>query len=461
MLDQRIDRQGIERERALLKDELDAEHPTITVNGKTYTVGHNANDVGRALYLSLQYKQWSTAQHFLKEYLSLPDRDALLVHYAQGVLARVQGHYREAEREFRMLLDLKPDFLLGQLELARVLFEDQQDREAARQFDTIATSIDTGDPKTAGVHRTVDTFREALANRRKWTGSFALGPAWSDNINRSSASETCLLADSTGFCYINRKLPAAITSTGLDYDASLDKRLPLGGHHGLYLRSLLFGQSYRDNSLYNELTWTTQAGYSYRSGHQSFSLAPSFEYYAWGNQALYGAWGMHGEWSWTPSSTSLLKLEGDWKRMRYRRPDYADNYNGVVRAAYATYFRSLGSRWTVFGGVDVVDSDAVQQVNGYLQKGVRLGASLQWPAGFTATLFASWRWRHYAAYSAVLGERRDDGEQDYTFILKASCLAFAGFTPLLTVRRNHIESNVGWLYSYDKNAVSLKLEHAL
>lgn len=460
ILDQRGQHQAVERERELLKDELEAERPSISVDGKSYPVGHNVSDVGRALYLSLQQKQWSRARRFLDEYLALTDRDPLLVHYAQGALARNRGDLGQAQREYRALLALKPDFLPGRLELARVLFEDQQDREAEQLFAAIAASLGDDDARTAGVRRTVATFQSALANRRRWNGSFALGPAWSDNLNRSSAGSTCLLYLG-GDCFFSRRTPDPIVASGYDYDANLNKRVALRGHHGVYLRTLLFGQGYRDNSAYNELTSITQAGYSYRSGRHNLMLAPSFEYYAWGQQALYGAWGAHAEWSWMLSPKSLLKLEGDWKAMRYRRAGYAANYDGVTRSLYATWFRSLGMRWTVFGGVDVVDSDAAQAAYGYLQKGVRLGGSLQWPEGFSGTLFASFRQRDYGAYSALLGARRQDDEQGYTFVLKATRLGFAGFTPLLTLRRNRIRSNVDWLYSYDKNAVSLKLERLL
>ncbi|MBO7942617.1 DUF560 domain-containing protein, partial [Streptomyces sp. S9] len=112
-----------------------------------------------------------------------------------------------------------------------------------------------------------------------------------DNINQSSASRTCLLAAPDGQCAIERSLPAAIAGAGLDYDASLSKRQPLRGHHGLYLRSLLYGYSYRGNRQYNETTWTGSAGYSYAAARHAFTAAPQFEYAAFGNRSLYGAWG--------------------------------------------------------------------------------------------------------------------------------------------------------------------------
>ncbi len=459
ILDQRNGQQSVERERELLKGELDGARPTITVDGQTHVVEHTVSDVGRALYLSLQNKQWAAAAHFLHEYLTLPDRDPMLVHYAQGMLARLQGHYAEAEREFRVLLESQPDFLLGRLELARTLFEDQQDREAAELFEAIDGSIDATDPRTEGVRKTITVFRQALRNRSAWSGSFSFGPIWSDNVNRTSASHTCLFYYE-GMCFYDRKTPDAISAAGIDYDASLDKYFPLGGHHGLYLRSLLFGESYRDNSAYDELTSTTQAGYSFRSGRNNFALAPSFDYYALGDSALYGAWGLHGEWSHTLSQASLLKVEGDWKDMRYRNVAYASNYDGVSRSIFATYFHGLGARWTLFGGADYLDSNAPIEANAYRQTGVRLGASLQWPDGFNSTLFASYRHRDYGAYSALLDALRKDNEQNYILVIKAARLAFAGFTPLLTLRRNSVKSSVDWLYSYDKDVASLKLEHA-
>lgn len=457
LLEQGTQLQAVERERELSKDEQSSERPTLTIDGETYTVEHNVNDVGQALHLMLQSRQWQSAARFLAEYLTLPDRDPMLVHYAQGMLARVQGKYAEAEHEYRELLKLQPDFLLGRLELARTLFEDQQDVEAAALFDSIATSLGASDAKNAGVLHTIETFRQALHNRSAWGGSFSLGPTWSDNVNRTSASHICLYYYDDQ-CLLDRKTPDAIAATGIDYDATLNRRLPLSGHNGLYLRSLMFGESYRENSACNELNFAMQAGYSYRSARHTVLLAPSFDYSAWGNQALYGAWGAHGEWNYTLSPKSLFKLEGDWKDLRYRNAAYARNYDGPSRSAHLTYFRSLGALWMAFAGVDVMDNTAAQKTESYLQKGIRLGASLQWPTGINTTLFGSWRWRDYGAYSALLDARRGDGEQNYTLAIKANRWAFAGFVPLLTLRYNRVKSNVDWLYSYDKDVASLKLE---
>lgn len=457
VLEQDVQLRSHAREQQLLAEGGEGTRPTITVDGQTYTVEHTANDVGQALYLSLQHQQWAAAQHFLTEYLTLDDRDPLLVHYAQGGLARVAGHYAEAAASYRALLETQPDFLPARLELARVLFEDQQDREADAMFAAIEAGIDAGDERTEGVRRSVQTYRQALDNRAAWKGSLALGPTWSDNINRTSASRTCLFADGNGTCFIERQLPAAIRAQGLDYDASLERRWVLPGHHGLYLRGLVYGQAFRDHAGYNEANLNAQAGYSWRSGRHTIALAPSFDYQALGNRALFGAWGAHGEWSWTVSPRQLLKLEADWKLPRYRRIAYANQYDGNSRALYATWFQGLGPRWTLFGGLDVLDSNAREPTNAYRQYGVRLGAVRQWQ-GISATVFTALRHRDYDAYSPLLEAIRRDDEQSWIAVLKAERFALAGLVPSVTLRYNQVDSSVGWLYGYDRSQVSLKLE---
>ncbi|HDS1101748.1 MULTISPECIES: surface lipoprotein assembly modifier [Stenotrophomonas] len=438
--------------------QAESQRPTITVDGQTVRVERTIDDLGQALYLSLQHQQWQAAAAFLSEYIELPGHDPLLRHYAQGALARVAGDHRGAAREYEALLEAQPDFLPARLELARVYAEDQRDREAAALFAAIAAGIDSDDPATAGVRARVDGYLAALQARQRWKGAVAAGPAWSDNINRSSASRTCLFGVGDN-CIIERTLPKAQHAVGLDYDASLERRWALAGHHGLYVRGLAFGQAWRGHSAYNELNTSVQAGYSWRSARHTVLLAPSYDYQALGNHALQGGSGMHGEWQYALDARSLLKLEADWKRQRYRQPGLADNYDGELAALYATWFRALNPRWTVFAGVDLTDSHAADDANGYRQRGVRLGAARQW-SGTTATVFVSLRQRDYDAWSSLLEARRQDDEQNLIAIVRSERLGVAGLVPSLSLRYARIDSNVGWLYSHDRSLFSLKWERA-
>src|SRR5262249_32499753 len=172
--------------------QAESERPTITIDGQTLRVERTVDDLGQALYLSLQHQQWGAAQRFLDEYIELPGHDPLLRHYAQGSLARVAGNHRRAASEYEALLQAQPDFLPARLALARVHAEDQRDRDAVALFTAIAGGINADAPATAGVRGRVDAYLAALQARQRWKGALAAGPAWSDNINRSSASRTCL-----------------------------------------------------------------------------------------------------------------------------------------------------------------------------------------------------------------------------------------------------------------------------
>ncbi|TGT74809.1 surface lipoprotein assembly modifier, partial [Mesorhizobium sp. M8A.F.Ca.ET.161.01.1.1] len=101
-----------------------------------------------------------------------------------------------------------------------------------------------------------------------------------------------------------------------------------------------------------------------------------------------------------------------------------------LAALYATGFRALNPRWTLFAGVDLTDSSAADPANGYRQRGVRLGAARQW-RGTTATVFISLRHRDYAAWSPLLEARRQDEEQTLIAIVRSERLAVAGLVPSL------------------------------
>ncbi|WP_235528384.1 hypothetical protein [Sphingomonas sp. Leaf231] len=88
----------------------------------------------------------------------------------RGGLARSEGRLVEAERRYRAVLAIQPDFLPGRLELGRVLFEDRKDREASALFRAIRTDLAAAVETAAGVRATVDTFIAALDRRRGGQG---------------------------------------------------------------------------------------------------------------------------------------------------------------------------------------------------------------------------------------------------------------------------------------------------
>ncbi|MFN3883036.1 MAG: surface lipoprotein assembly modifier [Nitrincola lacisaponensis] len=457
-LQQSLDLQAETLERRLLADEdyQPAGQPQLIIEGRAYPVGDNVDDLGRALYVALQQRQWSAVVYFLQRYAALDDADPMLLAFAQGSLARVQGDLRGAEAFFRQLLLLQPGFLPGQLELARVLFENHKNPEAYQSFEQIAAQLDPLDERQSGVRRTVQNFLQALDQRHAWQGSVAFGPIWNDNLNQSSGSRTCLL-ELNGQCYYERKVPDALSATGVDYEFSLNRQFSLSGHHGMYVRALWYGQSYDETREYNESTLNLQSGYRYQDQRHQFRLAPVVELTAQGDKLLHDAWGVHAEWMYHLNPRRVFKLEGSSRQLRYQ-DDRFDRYNGPSHAVYATVWQVLPNNWTAFAGLDWQYRDAEDETLAYQQPGLRLGMAGALNQHLHTTLLLSHRERRHQAFSAVLGERRSDDEQSVTLILRAPTLQVAGFEPVLTLRHRKIRSNVDWLYSHDRNQVSLKLE---
>ncbi|MNJ51758.1 hypothetical protein D3C77_470720 [compost metagenome] len=309
-----------------------------------------------------------------------------------------------------------------------------------------------------GLGKTVGSFIQALDHREDWQGSFAIGPIWSDNLNQSSESSfTYRMETSEGTYLITRALPKAVSAHGADYEGTLNKRVAISGHHGVFMRSLLYGQAYDKQSKYNEGTLINNVGYSYHDARNQYAFGPSFEFNTIGDDAMYSAWGLRGEWIHNLSATRMFKLEGDYKDMAYKH-DINSNLDGDVSSVYATLWQALPRQWTLFGGMDLTDRNSQDRTAAYLQKGLRLGVAKDFDIGVSAVLFASYRKRQYDAYSAILDGRRNEDEQSYTFILRAPRLAVQDIVPSLTIKYNKVESNIDWLYSYDKNSISLKLE---
>lgn len=458
-LNQSIDLQSLQQERQILEDEdyLRGARPTLILDGKTYTIKQDVNDVGRALYLSIQQRQWPAVVYFLEEYRTFPAADPMLIAYAQGSLARLRGDMELAESEFSNLLEINPDFLLGQLELARVLFENRKDADSKRMFQQISQTLNPDDARQQGVLTTIDSFLQAVNKRQAWQGSIAVGPTWSDNLNQTSESYTCL-GYFGSVCLFERKTPAAIRSEGLEYELTLNKRSAVSGHHGVYVRSLLFGQHYKNHSAYNETQINTQFGYSYHTLRNQLSLAPSFEYSRYGDESLYAAWGLHGEWLHYLTDKVMFKLEADYKEQQYNKDTLASQYDGYIGSTYATAWYALPNNWMLFGGLDWTRKQAKEAQNAYQQIGFRAGVAKTVNQHLNAVFFGAVRQREHDAFSPIFGEQRKDVEQNYTAILRFPSLAVYGLEPNLTFKHRKVNSNVDWLYSYDRNSVSLKLE---
>ncbi|AWK43159.1 DUF560 domain-containing protein [Photorhabdus laumondii subsp. laumondii] len=450
-----------DQEKALVTDETvdkKTDHLLIVLNGQTFSVENNVNDIGQALYLAINHQQVQDVERFLSMYQKLPGHDTQLVHFAQANLARLQGDLVAAEQHYQAILQQQPDFTRAKLELARVYYENQKNREASLLFNEIsAVSRDNENKLPPAVIKNITNYQEAINLRNSWRGSFSVGYIFNDNTNMSSDKPpVCTLYRENGECAVERKLPMAKKANGISYDATLRKIYPLSGHHGVFLRSMTYGESYRHHSEENENTTSAYFGYSYKAQKNDFLMGPVVEFNSVGNHSRYRTTGIKSEWMNILSENLVLNLEGEYKQFRYHK--LYNHNDGNMASVYATLSYYLTDQTITFAGGDWVNKTSVEKADDYQQKGVRAGISTQLYPGINAVVFTVLRQRQFGDYSVPLNARRKDNEQFYAAIVSMPKFEVFGLTPVITYRFRKNNSNVDWLYSYNKNEVLVKFE---
>ncbi|WP_133405989.1 porin family protein [Parashewanella tropica] len=457
--------QGLQKkEQAILQDEMarEARDSKLTINGRTYHVNNNVNELGRALYLAVQHKMWPAVKEFLPRYQAIVTHDLMLVLYAEGGLARHAGNLTQAENKYRQLLILKPDFILAKLELARVLFENHKNNEAAKQFAEIEKFIPKYDPKTQGVQATIAAYSKAIRNRDEWHGFFSFGPSFDSNINQASGLTDRVLTS-----------PFVTPSMGVGIETSLERRWSLSNHNGIQWRTLLFasnyyGESYvtlvdrrnkklRDHSEFSQGTYITKLGYSYKEAKNQLFIAPLFELKLLDKKAFFTSVGLTAEWLRFISPTTMMKLELNYKKQEFIKPDLRLQ-NGIDFSSYFTLWKRVSDKLTMFGGMDYSQKRARDTNFNSDNFGLRLGLSYPLTDGINTTVFSSFRNQSFKGYNAFFRDTRKDNTQNYTIIVKAPKHEFAGLVPSLQLNYGRSQSSHAVLYSFDKHAVHFKLE---
>lgn len=446
-----------QKENSILEPERAKEQANELSSSVTINVDHNdPNQVASALYQAVKNHHWQQVEKLLTVYRQFEQADPLLLHYAQGGVYRFEGKLGKAEQEYTTLLTKQKDFLPAKLELARVLFESHKNLQAQALFDEIALALPEDNPRAEGVYNTIDTFTLALKSRDAWNGSISLGPSFNDNLNRSSESYTCLLRDNVGQCIIDRVTPDKVQAYGLDYEASLNKRFSLTGHHGISLHGQTYGSQYHHNEDYNENTARLSIGYSYHSQAHRLSLSPQFEYNGFAGKTLYLGSAVKLDWLTTINRQSAIKLEAKAEYQDYL-PSQLEYQSDWQFSSLATYWYQTSNNWLLFTGIDWTDKRNKQSVHAYQVVGARIGVNKNFNSYVDVSVFTSFRDRRYQAFSALLNEQRHDKEQNYTLVLSSPAASFYTITPSLSWTHKRVTSNVDWLYSYQQNEISLKL----
>ncbi|PHM73964.1 porin family protein [Xenorhabdus kozodoii] len=426
--------------------------PLAVTHGQELKIGNNLKEIGQALYLAINYRQWQEVRRLLPIYQKIPGYAPWLIDFAQGKLAYITGNLTLATSYYQKILRQKPNFTRIKLELARVYFEDRKNQESKQLFEDIRKQQQLPEM----VLKNINLYLAAITLRNSWRGSFSLSFIYDDNINMSPNQKPICLLFEEGQCIIERGVPKPIKAWGDTYNATLSRRYQLVGHHGIFGRGLIYGENYPHYHDDNENMFLLVSGYNYKSRLHDFSFGPLFEYQQRAGNTEYHAIGAQAEWQWNVTEQTTLNVELKHKKLRYQPP--YDRKDGELSSSYLSLSHVINDKLILFGGGNWSYKNNQQPASRYQQWGVNAGIAGQLYPQINASLVASLRQQRFGAYSPLLGARRQDSEQTYTATVKFPAAKIWGMTPSLIFRHRHNRSNVSWLYNYDKNEIQIQLE---
>lgn len=412
---------------------------------------HTQQDKGEALFSAIGHNDWHTVRSLLDEYRRQPQHNPDIALFAEAALARSDGKLNEARKHYELLLQRQPDFIRGRLDLARLLFEDQLNKESAEEFAKIPA-----DQVPEAVNDNIRLFQSALENRQKWQGSVSTGLIWSSNINEGSDGSECLHIEELGDIWEHcQNGESSEEAFGINYETAASRRFQINGHHGLNTRILAYGKIYRNHQKYNEHTLNLSAGYQFANAKRTVTLAPLWEWGSSGQHAQHRAYGARAEWNETRSRWSW-NTEAEWKKQIYFNNDMKHN-NHRLFSVFNTLSYGLRDDVVIFGGLDWQQRFSEEPTESYRQPAIRLGAAKQFADGFDASFYTLLRHRSYKQENEFLGKRRRDNEQIHTLSLGADRWKMAGIKPVLTLKHRRVNSNIKWLNSFKQNEIGISL----
>ncbi|MDO1510326.1 MULTISPECIES: surface lipoprotein assembly modifier [unclassified Neisseria] len=405
-------------------------------------------DVGERLFIAVNHSNWPEVRKLLAEYRRQSEYDPDIALFAQAALARADGNWNAAKRDYETLLKRQPDFLRGRLDFARLLYEGRLNREATSEFVKLQQ-----EPLPEAVKENIASFQEALKERESWQGSVSIGAIWNDNINEGSNGYVCRL-EIDGECFDSASGEPSIEAGGMKYEAAAVRRWQVTGHHGVFVRGLGYGRVYRNHTPYNEHTASISTGYQFENARHTLAVAPLFEWNSKGNKTNNRAYGVRGEWNMDLDNWSW-NTEAEWKHLDYANKETL--LDGSLVSVYNTLSYIPRGDLMVYVGLDWQQRKTKDDTDSYRQTSARVGMAKLFSAGFDTSLNATFSHRSHKAENAILEKRRRENEQTYFLNVGADRWKIAGMKPVLTLKHRRINSNIDWLYNSKQNEVSISL----
>lgn len=422
---------------------------SINLNGQTYSLKNNAQDLGQAIYLAINHRQFQDVQRLLPRYQTLSDADPLLVLFAKAEVAKLQKKYAQAIDYYQQILERSPHFLRIKLELARTYYEDNQNSESLALFTNLINDENLALP--ASVQQTIQQFIAAIENRTSWTGSLSLGYKYNSNINQ--VPDKNKVWETPGGTW---KMADPISASGLSLDASLSKIVPIAGHHSLQIKGTAYGDRYPHEGEFSENTTSFATLYRFNNANSTFSVGPQLELKTVDGKRRYLGTGgrIDGDYQFTPQV--ILTASADYQQLHYQKP--YDSADGSRSSLHLTGIYGVTAETSLFLGADATRVRTEVRSDDYDQLGVRAGFFSILAPDIHLLGLATYRESQFQDFNAMLNVKRHDREAMYFARLNFPNYSLFTFTPYTSYRFRDNRSSADGIYSYHQHEISVGVE---
>ncbi|MDO4657943.1 surface lipoprotein assembly modifier [Kingella sp. (in: b-proteobacteria)] len=400
---------------------------------------------------AINQQQHEQIPALLAQYQTHPQADPNLVLFAQAQIARHQKHYPQAIRLLRQILANNPNLTPVRVELAVLLFREQQNTAAQQQFQ--AAQADPELP--ADIHALNEQYLNALGQRKGWHSYISAQYLNESNVNNVSSNPRI---ENTPF--IKNPAMQPQKAHGIGYAAGSERDINLKNAHYAHISGYLYGKTYWDNHAYDDITARVQAGYAHKSSQGSLKITPFYEQQWYATHRYKHAHGIRAEKNQRLTDTLQLTLAAEISKQQYR---HDTELNGNSKTLSTTLYWQINPRNYIYSGIDALWESTRQKTYSYHLNSYRIGWEHEWNKGLSSRISLSTSSRRYQAnYQLGRAIRFDRKRQDEIYTANLTIWKrdwhIKGITPKLSYQWRKQHSNFDSLFSYHKSSLNLLLE---
>lgn len=365
----------------------------------------------------------------------------LLTKWSEAILARADNDLEQSIRLYREILAEHADNEPARLQLAAVLFSNNELEAAEDQFKKLRS-----EQLPVQITEIIDEYLNAIRQRDRWTFSGGVTYLRDPNINN---------APKAGTTYGNWTPPAQESAEGIGYNLNLGKKWSWGNGFYNELRLNGNGKHYWDNRKYNEMSGRMSIGLGFQNAKTDITLLPFME------QTLYAGGSKQSETLKRFSKSSGIALE--WQHWLNSKWQINSNYEyGEQRYANRKHLNgnlhyiALGGLYIAnakryfFANINYNRTSTKDRDDSYFRRGITLGWQQEWNWGLSTRLSANFAQKRYKDKMPIFQITQRSKEIGLQASIWHRAVHYWGITPRLTYNFTRIRSNHVF-YSYDKH----------